>query len=179
MNDLAHVPQHKGFSCLDLSLPVRYARHAKRRMTARVNNGGSPSWLQSAAQMISTFDLTLLGSMVSAGGLLFLREGKRPHLNVGWLAAGTPADKLTANSLEHHARSTALAGARWLTVGALTLFIAYAHGAEEGYLFGPWTDVMFHLIFVSACWATTAFRINQAAERTATVTLVKTSSHPS
>ena len=65
------------------------------------------------------------------------------------------------------------------SVIALTLFIAYAHGAEEGYLFGPWTDVMFHLIFVSACWATTAFRINQAAERTATVTLVKTSSHPS
>ena len=129
--------------------------------------------------MISTFDLTLLGSMVSAGGLLFLRQGQRPHLNVGWLARGDRAAELTANDLKHYARPTALAGARWLTVGALTLFIAYAHGAEEGYLFGPWTDVMFHLIFVSACWATTAFRINQAAERTATVTLVKTSSHPS
>ena len=127
--------------------------------------------------MISTFDLTLLGSMVSAGGLLFLREGQRPHLNVGWLAGGKRAAELTANGLEHHARSTALAGARWLTVGALTLLIAYAHGAEEGYLFGPWTDIMFHLVFVSACWAMTAFRINQAAERTAPVTLVKASSH--
>lgn len=87
--------------------------------------------------MISTFDLTLLGSLVSAGGLVFLRQGK----------------------------SAAIAGARWLTVGALTLFLAYAHGADDGYLFGPWSDVMFHVVFVSACWGATSFRMKQAAER--------------
>src|SRR5512143_652402 len=87
--------------------------------------------------MISTFDLTLLGSLVSAGGLVFLRQGK----------------------------SAAIAGARWLTVGALTLFLAYAHGANDGYLFGPWSDVMFHVVFVSACWGATSFRMIQAAER--------------
>jgi hypothetical protein len=103
--------------------------------------------------MISTFDLTLLGSLVSAGGLMFLRHGKR----------------------QQHARSTALAAARWLTVGVLTLFIAYVHGAEEGYLFGPWSDVMFHVVFVSTCWATTAFRMKQAAERASAVLLT----HPS
>ena len=31
--------------------------------------------------MISTFDLTLLGSLVSVGGLVFLRHGKWPHLD--------------------------------------------------------------------------------------------------
>ena len=109
--------------------------------------------------MISTFDLTLLGSLVSAGGLLFFRQGKWPHLDL-------PFGKhllLTTKCREQHARSTALAGARWLTVGALTLFIAYVHGADQGYLFGPWADVMFHLVFVSTCWATTVYRINHTA----------------
>lgn len=115
--------------------------------------------------MLSTYDLTLLGSLVSAGGLAFLRQGKWPHLNVHWLAGRTRTIELPAESREQHARSTALAGARWLTVGALTLFMAYVHGAKEGYLFGPWTDVMFHLVFVSTCWATTVYRINHAAHR--------------
>ncbi len=118
--------------------------------------------------MISTFDLTLLGSMVSVGGLALLRQGKWPHLNLGRLTGGVPAAELTAESLHDHERSTALAGARWLTVGALTLFIAYAHGSETGYLFGPWSDVMFHLAFVSTCWATTLYRINQTGLRAQT-----------
>lgn len=121
--------------------------------------------------MLSTYDLTLLGSLVSAGGLAFLRQGKSPHLNVHWLAGRTRTIDLPAESREQHARSTALAGARWLTVGALTLFMAYVHGAKEGYLFGPWTDVMFHLVFVSSCWATTAYRINHAANRSSRVFL--------
>jgi hypothetical protein len=104
--------------------------------------------------MISTFDLTLLGSLVSAGGLVLLRRGKWP---------GQHAIALTPETREQQARSTALAGARWLTVGALTLFIGYAHGETGGYLFGPWADVMFHIAFVSTCWATTVYRINQAA----------------
>ena len=125
--------------------------------------------------MISTFDLTLLGSLVSAGGLVFLRQDKWPYLSLHMLGIGKEPTQRSAASREHHARSTALAGARWLTVGVLTLFIAYVHGAEEGYLFGPWTDVLFHVVFVSACWSTTAFRMKQAAERAATIILSQTS----
>lgn len=117
--------------------------------------------------MISTFDLTLLGSMVSAGGLAFLRQGKWPHLDLRRLGGGN----LSAEGRVHHARSTALAGTRWLTVGALTLFVAYAHGGENGYLFNPWADVMFHVLFVASCWSVTAFRINQTAGRETTVVL--------
>ena len=113
--------------------------------------------------MISTFDLTLLGSLVSAGGLVLLRRGKWPHPDFHWLRRGNRAIALTPEIQEQQARSTALAGARWLTVGALTLFIGYAHGEKDGYLFGPWADVMFHIAFVSICWATTVYRINQAA----------------
>jgi hypothetical protein len=110
--------------------------------------------------MISTFDLMLLGSLVSAGGFVFLRQGKWPHLDLHF---STPII-LTAECREQHERSTALAGARWVTVGAFTLFIAYMHGAEEGYLFGPWADVMFHAVFVSTCWVTTVYRITQTAQ---------------
>jgi hypothetical protein len=124
--------------------------------------------------MISTFDLTLLGSMVSAGGLALLNQAKWPHLDVGWLSGVKPAVELTGEDVEHHARLTALAGARWLTVGALTLFIGYAHGAGEGYLFGPWTDVMFHFVFVSTCWLTTLVRINQTVQRKAAVSTLST-----
>lgn len=114
--------------------------------------------------MISAFDLTLLGSLVSAGGFLFLLQAKWPHL--GWKGLNwrqshnaIPAQE-RADRLE---RSVAIAGARWLTVGVLTLFLAYSHGAEEGYLFDPWSDVMFHVTFFSCCWAATAFRISRTA----------------
>ena len=120
--------------------------------------------------MISTFDLTLLGGLVSAGGLVFLRQGKWPHVRVHSLGIGRQLE-LSSERRDHHARSTALAGARWLTVGALTLFVAYMHGAEKGYLFDPWTDVLFHVVFVSACWAATAYRMKQAAEQATTVSL--------
>jgi hypothetical protein len=116
--------------------------------------------------MLSTFDLALLGSLVSAGGLAFLGQAKWPHL--GWRGFNERQSanrESTSESRDRLERSTAIAGARWLTVGALTLFVAYAHGAEEGYLFGPWGDVLFHVIFVSTSWGTTAFRMNQKAER--------------
>lgn len=126
--------------------------------------------------MISTFDLTLLGTLVSAGGIVFLRLGKWPHLGSRWLPGHEVKDfRLTSESRENHERSTAIAGTRWLTVGALTFFVAYAHGAEEGYFFGPWSDVMFHVIFVAACWGMTAIRIKQAAERSTTMSLPATS----
>ena len=117
--------------------------------------------------MISTFDLTLLGSFVLAGGLLFLRRGKQPLFGSRWLTAERSII-LSEEGREQHERATLLEAARWLTVGALILFIALIHGAEEGYLFGPWRDVMFHVVFVSTCWATAALRINK---RTVAVTL--------
>lgn len=114
--------------------------------------------------MISTFDLTLLGSLVSAGGLVFLRQGKWPYFGWSRLKRQQPADmELTPESRDRHERSSAMTGTRWLTVGVLTLFLAYTHGAEEGYLFGPWSDVMFHVIFVASCWGMTAFRMKQTA----------------
>jgi hypothetical protein len=109
--------------------------------------------------MLSTYDLTLLGSLVSAGGIAFFHRGK-------WRAI-----QLTAERREQQARSTALASARWLTVGALTLFMAYAHGEKDGYLFGPWADIIFHIVFVSTCWATTVYRIHQTATRSMTLSL--------
>lgn len=116
--------------------------------------------------MLSTFDLTLMGSLVSAGGLLFLLKAKRPHLGWTWFTERQSVNqRSTSESCDRLERSSAIAGARWLAVGALTLLVAYLHGAEDGYLFGPWSDVTFHVIFVSACWGTTAYRMNQSAER--------------
>lgn len=115
--------------------------------------------------MISTFDLTLLGSLVSAGGLVFLQQGKWPHPGSRRFRSGTLPVEPTGENRENHERSTAVAGARWLTLGALTLFLAYFHGADEGYFFGPWSDVMFHVVFVSTCWGMTAFRIKQMASQ--------------
>ena len=115
--------------------------------------------------MLSTFDLTLLGSLVVAGGLVLLRQGKWLDTDFRGLSSSKRRLVLTAEHEDLKQRSTALAGTRWLTVGALTLFIAFAHGEKEGYLFGPWTDVLFHVVFVSSCWAMTVYRINQIPER--------------
>jgi hypothetical protein len=124
--------------------------------------------------MISTFDLTLLGTLVSAGGILFLRQGKWPYVKSRSLMWIRPSG-LTLESCEQHERSTAIAGVRWLTVGVLGLFLAYTHSAGEGYLFGPWTDIMFHVILVAGCWRLTAFRIKQAAEQSTAVAHSETS----
>lgn len=114
--------------------------------------------------MISTFDLTLLGALVSAGGLLFLLSAHRLHLGFGrFMRAADQNGPGSGRTGEHAKHSARMAGVRWLTVGALTLFLAYTHGADEGYLFGPWADVMFHVTLLSACWTATAYRINQAS----------------
>jgi hypothetical protein len=116
--------------------------------------------------VLSTFDLTLLGSLVSAGGLAFLGQAKWPHLVWKKISERQSANRESnSESRERLKRATTIAGARWLTVGTLTLFVAHTHGAEEGYLFGPWGDVLFHVIFVSTSWGTTAFRMKQTAER--------------
>ena len=110
--------------------------------------------------MISTFDLTLLGSFVSSGGILFLYRGKQPQFGSRRLTAERSII-LSEERREQHERASLLEAARWLTVGILTLFVGLLHGAEEGYLFGPWSDVMFHVVFVSTCWATAALRISK------------------
>ncbi len=114
--------------------------------------------------MISTFDLLLMGSLVSAGGLLFLRQAKWPQLLGRWLnwRPAQPSGS-TREHRDHLERSVTTAGARWLTMGLLTLFLAYTHGGEAGYLFGPWSDVLFHVTFVSTCWAATASRLKRTA----------------
>ena len=115
--------------------------------------------------MISTFDLTLLGSLVLFGGLVFLQQRKWPHFGKIWLGGRHSSHaESTRERRERLERSTSLAGTRWLTVGALTLFLAYVHGGEEGYLLGPWSDVLFHVLFVSGCWGMTAFGIKRKAE---------------
>ena len=112
--------------------------------------------------MISTFDLTLLGSLVTVGGLALLQHRKWPYLSAGRLPSRETAG-MTPESRDNYERSAAIAATRWLTAGAVTLFLAYTHGAEEGYLFGPWSDVLFHVVFVSASWAMTAYRLIQMA----------------
>ena len=115
--------------------------------------------------MISTFNLILLGSLVSAGGLVFLRQRKWPHFEKIWLSGRQSSHaESTRESREKLERSTALAGTRWLTVGALTLFLAYAQGGAEGYLLGPWSDLLLHVVFVAGCWGMTAWGIKRKAE---------------
>ena len=118
--------------------------------------------------MISSFDLILLGSLISAGGLVFLQQGKRPHFTWRWLNARQALHGgSTQESRDRLERVVTLAGTRWLTVGVLTLFLAYARDGEEGYLLGPWSDLLFHIVFVAGCWGMTALGIKRKAEASA------------
>jgi hypothetical protein len=58
-----------------------------------------------------------------------------------------------------------MAGVRWLTVGALILFIGSTRGADSGYIFGLWTDVLFHVGLLSACWFATLYRLKTMPQR--------------
>ena len=53
--------------------------------------------------MISTYDLTLLGSLVTAGGLALLRQGKWPHLNVHWRSGSKRTIELSAEYRDEYA----------------------------------------------------------------------------
>ena len=100
--------------------------------------------------MISAFDLILLGGLVSLGGLIFLYRAYR--------CQPTGSTEVTAP----RQRAEAMAGVRWLTVGALALFIGYTRGSDSGYLFDFWSDLAFHTALLSGCWAATVFRIKRA-----------------
>ena len=114
--------------------------------------------------MISTFDLTLLGSCVLLGGALFLLRAYRDQL-LDSVFQRSPVAGLFIQDRDERQHSEAIAGVRWLTVGALTLFLGYTRGAESGYLFGPWMDVTFHVILISGCWVVTAYRIKTLRSR--------------
>jgi hypothetical protein len=107
--------------------------------------------------MISTFDLPLLGSLVSAGGLVFLF----------WPPVGMRLKR--GAYTKGHRQALTMAAARWLTVGPLCLFFAHTHGADSGYLFGPWRNVLFHVAFLCTCWTATVLRIGRTAETASSV----------
>jgi hypothetical protein len=112
--------------------------------------------------MISTFDLILLGGLVSLGGLTFLFRAYRPRsaASPAGIASAVMGTRSTGRNESRH-RAEAMAGVRWLTIGALALFVGYTRGSDSGYLFDFWGDLMFHTALLSGCWAATAFRINR------------------
>jgi hypothetical protein len=112
--------------------------------------------------MISTFDLILLGSLISLGGLVFLFRAYRSQSLGSPIQMASTAMKSSGDGF-HEARHRAetMAGVRWLTVGALALFIGYTRGADSGYLFDFWSDLAFHTALLSGCWAATVFRIKR------------------
>ena len=113
--------------------------------------------------MMSTFDLILLGSLISLGGIGFLVRGYwRPSTGSRLETAAIGRREAGEGIDSDRQRAEAMAGVRWLTVGALALFIGHTRGAESGYLFNLWTDVFFHVGLLSVCWAATAFRLKHA-----------------
>ena len=112
--------------------------------------------------MISTFDLFLLGGLISLGGLAFLLRAYRPQSTGSQLDIVFAVMRSRDTGLnETRQRAEAMAGVRWLTVGVLALFMGYTRGSDSGYLFDFWADLMFHTALLSGCWAATAFRINR------------------
>jgi hypothetical protein len=116
--------------------------------------------------MISTFDLILLGGLISIGGIGFLvRAHRRPPIGSRFEAATDQTGNTKAKRNEDRVRAEAMAGVRWLTVGALALLIGSTRGADSGYLFDLWADVAFHTVLLSGCWAATAVRIQRVGGR--------------
>lgn len=112
--------------------------------------------------MISTFDLVLLGSLISLGGLVLLFRAYRSQSLGSPMQMASTGLKSSGDILhETRHRAETMAGVRWLTVGALALFIGYTRGADSGYLFDFWSDLAFHAALLSGCWAATVFRIKR------------------
>ena len=126
--------------------------------------GHVPAPTVGSVPMISAFDLILLGSLVSLGGLLFLFRTYRSRSTGSPLHIVSTAMQGSAGNLhERRERAETMAGVRWLTVGALALFVGYTRGSDSGYLFDFWSDLAFHTALLSGCWAATVFRINRAS----------------
>jgi hypothetical protein len=114
--------------------------------------------------MISAFDLFLLGTLVSLGGLMFLFRAYRSQSTRLPIQIAANAIKTGADGLhEIRQRAETMAGVRWLTVGALALFVGYTRGSDSGYLFDLWSDLAFHTALLSCCWAATVFRIKRVS----------------
>lgn len=116
--------------------------------------------------MISTFDLSLMGGLISFGGLLFFLLGTRRRAAAG-LGASVKGMRESESLHDSRQRAEFLAGMRWLTVGALVLFVGLTRGTAAGYLFDLWTDIAFHVGILSACWAATAYRVKHVGGRPA------------
>jgi hypothetical protein len=116
--------------------------------------------------MISTYDLVLLGLLISLGGIAFLfRAYRRQSINSRRHTTFDNMQKISEDFHGDHHRAEFTAGVRWLTLGALTLFIGYTRGAESGYIFGLWTDILFHVGLLSVCWFATFYRLKYVPER--------------
>jgi hypothetical protein len=115
--------------------------------------------------MISTYDLALLGCLISLGGIGFLFRGYRRHSITSRRAILTGMQNGTEEIHADQRRVEITAGVRWLTVGALILFIGSTRGAESGYIFGLWTDVPFHVGLLSVCWFATLYRLKNVPGR--------------
>jgi len=125
--------------------------------------------------MISAFDLILLGSLVSLGGFMFLFRTYRSRSTGSPLHIASTGMQNSAGDLhERRQRAETMAGVRWLTVGALALFVGYTRGSDSGYLFDFWSDLAFHTALLSGCWAATVFRINRASGNATAATTPRT-----
>lgn len=110
---------------------------------------------------ISAFDLFVLGTLVSLGGMLFLAKAYwRPSVPEGMaeIPPGGPNPVLLRREFLRHSHTTA--GVRWLTIGTIAFFLGATRGNETGYFFGPWTDIFLHGAVLSLSWLVTAARTN-------------------
>ncbi len=116
---------------------------------------------------ISAFDLFVLGTLVSLGGMLFLaRAYWRASLPEGAadpMLAGHNPVRLRNEILQH---SHTKAAVRWLTIGAIAFILGATRGSETGYLFGPWSDIFAHAAVLSLSWVVTASRTTVLSRKT-------------
>lgn len=115
--------------------------------------------------MMSTYDLLLLGCLISLGGIGFLFRGYRQCLITSRCIISAGMQNRTEEIHADHRSAETMAGVRWLTVGALILFIGSTRGADSGYIFGLWTDVLFHVGLLSICWFATLYRLKNVPGR--------------
>jgi hypothetical protein len=108
---------------------------------------------------IGAFDLLVLGTLVSVGGAAFIAKAYwRTPLSE--TVKRTPVAQANPVLIRHqiHQHLHALAGVRWLAVGAVALFLGVTRGEEAAYFFGPWADVLVHAAVLSLSWVATVAR---------------------
>lgn len=103
---------------------------------------------------LHAFDLIVLGALVSVGGALFLAKAywSRPH-----------SDPPEGRQVHQHLH--ALAGVRWLTVGAIALVLGVTRGEAARYFIGPWSDALIHTVVLSMFWVATGVRTQRLTRK--------------